>query len=141
LSREGEPVLGVLVTHGAMARGMVDAVERIAGSESDPIRAVSNEGRSPEDLARHVDELIGDRSAVVFTDLETGSCALAGRLVCREEGRRALLFGVNLPMLLDFVFHREMAIEELVPRLMKKGRGAVKCVPESLSHADPALPG
>lgn len=135
------PVLGVLVTHGSMAPGMVDAVERIAGSDPDALRAVSNEGRSPEDLAEHLDELIGDRVAVVFTDLETGSCALVGRLVCRERGTRALLFGVNLPMLLDFVFHRDMSLQELVPRLVKKGRGAVKGIPESMTHADSAVSG
>lgn len=136
-----EEVLGILVAHGAMAEGLVDAVRRIAGVEPDAILAVSNEGRSPERLEQEIDGLIGDRTAVIFTDLRTGSCALVAQLVCRDRGRRAIVFGVNLPMLLDFVFHRSLPLSELVPRLLRKGRDAIRSVPEPIARADPAVSG
>ncbi len=132
-------VLGIVLTHGSMAVGMVDAVQRIAGTEPEALRAVSNEGRAPQALVDEVEEIIGDRTAIVFTDLQTGSCALVARLVCREKGGRAVIFGANLAMLLDFVFHRTMPLDELVPRLLEKGKGAVTGVTESPSHADPAV--
>jgi mannose/fructose-specific phosphotransferase system component IIA len=37
-----------------------------------------------------------------------------------------MVFGMNLPMLLEFVFHRELSLSELVPRLLTKGREGVK---------------
>jgi mannose/fructose-specific phosphotransferase system component IIA len=33
---------------------------------------------------------------------------------------------MNLPMLLEFVFHRELSLSQLVPRLLAKGKEAVK---------------
>jgi mannose/fructose-specific phosphotransferase system component IIA len=126
-----DAVRGILVTHGAMAQGMVDAVVGISGVESGALVAVSNHGRSPEELqaAIRAELSAGEGPVVVFTDLGAGSCTLAARLSCRERRRVAVLTGVNLPMLLDFVFHREMALDELTDRLADKARSGVKVLP------------
>ncbi len=116
------PVRGVLVAHGSMARGMMDAMEKIAGTGEEVLTALSNEGLGPGTLQEKLDDLLGDSPAVVFTDLSSGSCALAARICCRERGARAVITGVNLPMLLDFVFNRHLPLGELVPRLLAKGR-------------------
>ena len=126
---EDPQVRGVLLSHGKMAEGMVDAVSKIAGLQEGALVALSNEGCDPQGLAEQVDELVGDAPAVVFTDLCTGSCALTAQLTCRDNGRRAVVFGMNLPMLLDFVFHRNLPLNELIPRLLEKGRDSVKSVP------------
>ncbi len=126
---EDPQVRGVLLSHGKMAEGMVDAVSKIAGLQEGALVALSNEGCDPQGLAEQVDELVGDAPAVVFTDLCTGSCALTAQLTCRDNGRRAVVFGMNLAMLLDFVFHRNLPLDELVPRLLEKGRDSVKSVP------------
>ncbi|MFC1575486.1 PTS sugar transporter subunit IIA [Gemmatimonadota bacterium] len=132
---EGGPVQGVLLAHGAMARGMADAVGKISGVEEGALSALSNEGKSPETLHDELDVIIGSRPAVVFTDLASGSCALAARICCREGENRAVVSGVNLPMLLDFVFHRHLSLDELVPRLLEKGKGSLKSTPEYPDHA------
>jgi len=123
---EVEPVRGVLLSHGQLAEGMVDAVQRIAGLEEGVLVAMSNVGQSPQGLADQVDALVGSATAVIFTDLGTGSCALTAHLTCRNHGCRAVVFGMNLPMLLDFVFHRELPLAQLVPRLLKKGKEGVR---------------
>lgn len=138
---EKESVLGILLAHGEMARGMVDAVSRIAGTDPEALVPVSNEERSPEQIEKDLEELMGERPTVVFTDLQTGSCALVARLTCRERENRVVVFGANLAMLLDFVFHRNLALQELVPRLLRKGRESVRSTPESLTHADSSLSG
>lgn len=127
---EAAPVRGILVAHGSMAQGMVDAVKRIAGVGEDALTALSNDGKSPEALVAELNQLLGSSSAVVFTDLASGSCALAARACCRNGGSQVVLFGVNLPILLDFVFHRELPLEELIPRLLEKGRGSLRSAPE-----------
>ena len=121
-----EVVRGVLLSHGKLAEGMVDAVRRITGLEEDILVPMSNEGQNPQGLADQVDALVGGEPVVVFTDLGTGSCALTAQLTCRDNGRRAVLFGMNLPMLLEFVFHRELPLSQLVPRLLAKGKEGVR---------------
>lgn len=122
---EATLVRGVVVGHGAMAAGLVDAVRRISGAPEDALVPLSNEGLGPDALREELDRLVGAGPTVVFTDMHSGSCALAARLACRVGGERAVVCGVNLPMLLDFVFHRDVAVPTLVERLVERGRSAV----------------
>jgi len=125
---ETEPVWGVVLAHGQMAQGMVDAVALISGI-SDALVPISNVGRGPEAMKSELLEAIGDRRTIVFTDIASGSCATTAAISCKHEGRRAVLCGVNLPVLLDFVFHRNLPLEELVPRLVAKGRDGLQSFP------------
>ncbi|MEX1256082.1 MAG: hypothetical protein WEG36_00535 [Gemmatimonadota bacterium] len=124
--REVPLVRGVLVTHGSMCFGMVDAVRKIAGAPADALVPVSNEAKGPDELLRTVDELAGPGPAIIFTDLQTGSCALAARFACRDPDGRRVVYGTNLPMLLDFVFHRHLSLDALVQRVLERGREAVR---------------
>jgi len=118
-------VRGVVVGHGAMAIGMVNAVRRIAGIEEDALVALSNEGKGPDALRDELTSIVRGGPVVVFTDMHAGSCAVAARVACRSGGRRAVVCGVNLPMLLEFAFHRSEPLEELVPRLVEQGRSSI----------------
>jgi mannose/fructose-specific phosphotransferase system component IIA len=111
-----------------MPRGLVDAVRHIAGNVADDLVPVSNEGLGPEQLTREIDEAAGSGPVVVFTDLLSGSCGVAAAYTCRDRERRAVICGVNLPMLLDFVFHTDMPLPQLVGRLVEKGREAIRAV-------------
>ena len=123
---ERERVRGVIVGHGDMPRGLVDAVRRIAGEAAEGLVAVSNDAKGPEALRREVDAAAGEGRAIVFVDLQSGSCGLAAAYACRGSAHRAVICGVNLPMLLDFVFHRELAMDALVVRLVEGGRAAIR---------------
>lgn len=122
-------IRGVVVAHGEMAQGVVNAVGRITGVQEGVLTAVSNEGRGPEELQDEIREVVADGPAVVFTDLGAGSCTLAARVSCRDRARVAVITGVNLPMLLDFVFHRDLPMEELLPRLEAKAREGIRVFP------------
>lgn len=128
-----EPVLarGIVVAHGNMAEGLVDAVRRIAGGAADALTPVSNEGLNPQELHTKLEELAGDGPTIVFADLLSGSCGMAAMVSCKDGGGRAVLCGVNLPILLDFVFHRDLPIGELVGRLEGKGRDGIRSLPEA----------
>ena len=129
VSTEQDQVRGVVVGHGDMSRGLVDAVRRIAGEAANGLAAVSNEGRGPDVLRAEVDAAAGPGPAIVFVDIQSGSCGLAALYACRGRVGRAVISGVNLPMLLDFVFHRELALEALVARLVDAGRAAIRAAP------------
>lgn len=118
-------VRGVVLAHGDMARGMVDAVRKISGAGEEALVPLSNEGRTPEALREALDELIGEAPAVVFTDLLAGSCAMAA-LAASRRGDTVVVCGANLPMLLDFVFHRDLPLDELRARLQSKGREGIR---------------
>ena len=130
---EGPEVRGIVVAHGAMAHGMVDAVRRIAGTAADALAPLSNEEKSPQDLKEELDRLAGDAPAILFADLLSGSCGMAAMVAARNSDRRAVVCGVNLPVLLDFVFHRDLPMEELVTRLVAKGRDGIRTIPAKAS--------
>lgn len=119
------PARGVVVGHGEMASGLVSAVRRIAGGAADALEALSNDGKAPEVLKGEIERLAGDDRVVVFVDLQAGSCGVAAYACCRERSQRAVICGVNLPMLLDFVFHRELPLDELADRLIQKSRASI----------------
>jgi mannose/fructose-specific phosphotransferase system component IIA len=109
-----------------MAQGLIDAVRRIAGDSADALTPLSNEGLGPPELRRSLEDMARSGPTVVFADLLNGSCGMAAFATCRNERDRAVVCGVNLPVLLDFVFHRDLPLEELVPRLVAKGREGIR---------------
>ncbi|MDZ7779889.1 MAG: hypothetical protein U5R14_08145 [Gemmatimonadota bacterium] len=119
---------GVVLAHGTMAVGLVDAVRHIAGSAADALVPLSNEGLSPEDVQARIEEAAGEGAAIVFVDLQAGSCCTAALASCRACADRIVVTGVNLPMLLDFVFNRGLPFEELEQRLVDRGRSAIRPV-------------
>ncbi|MGB1840889.1 MAG: PTS sugar transporter subunit IIA [Longimicrobiales bacterium] len=121
----GPTIRGVVVAHGPMATAMVDAVRRIAGDRADALVPVSNDGKGPDELRNELEGLVGEERAVVFTDLLAGSCGMAAMSSCRNRERRAVVAGVNLAMLLEFVFHHDLPLDELVQRVQDRGRASI----------------
>lgn len=124
-------IRGVVVAHGSMADGLIDAVRCIAGGAADALVPVSNEGRNPQQLRASIQKVAGDGPVVVFADLLSGSCGMAAFASCREADQSTVVCGVNLPVLLDFVFHRDLPMDELIPRLVAKGREGLRELPRS----------
>ena len=119
------PARGVVLAHGGLAEGLVAAVRQIAGVTDDALVGVSHGGEDRQELCeRAVSELRGRRN-LLFTDLPSGGCHLAALIVTRERPEVPVITGVNLPMLLDFVFNRRLDFDELVPRLAVKGQVAI----------------
>ena len=120
-----EPARGVVVAHGELADGLVSAVRQIVGVTPETLVAVPNLGLGREDLCERTLTALSGARNLVFTDLPGGSCHLAAMIVTRRRPDVPVITGVNLPMLLDFVFNRALGFEELVPRLAEKGRAAI----------------
>lgn len=135
-------VRGILLAHGDMAAGIVDAVRQITGAGPDVLVPLSNRGLSPASLATRARDLAGGAPAILFTDLPAGSCGFAARTLARETTDLVVISGVNLPVLLEFVMRRELPLRELVPKLLAKGRASIGCAPAAFeSHGDRAVSG
>lgn len=137
-----EEVRGLVVAHSSLAEGLVAAVRQIAGVGEEVLRPLSNEGRGPEGLLEALQRELGAAPAILFTDMASGSCAFAARKITLSRPDTGVVCGVNLPILLDFVFHRDLPLPELVGRLTEKGRAGISgAYKEGAAHADRALSG
>ncbi|HET8713411.1 MAG TPA: hypothetical protein VFM23_06990 [Gemmatimonadales bacterium] len=116
---------GIIVSHAAVAQALVAAVTAITGIEG-ALTAVSNEGCGTEALAERLREAVGEGPALLFVDLPGGSCMTSSTRYARQHADIAVVTGVNLAMLLDFVFHRDISPEEAARRAVDSGAKAIK---------------
>jgi mannose/fructose-specific phosphotransferase system component IIA len=120
-----ELLRGVVVSHAELAGALVAAVQAISGVDG-ALEAVSNEGCDPEALASRIGRATGDGPAVLFVDLPGGSCLTSALRLARGRGSVSVVTGVNLAMLLDFVFHRELSPAEAARRAVQAGEQAIR---------------
>ena len=94
-----EKLTGIVFAHADLAQAIVSAVQAIAG-----------------------------RPALIFADMPGGSCAFSAAAFARGRAAVRVVTGVNLAMLLDFAFHRDLAPAEAAARACETGRGSVTLV-------------
>ena len=123
------PTSGVVVAHANLAAALVEAAEGIAGIRG-ALHPISNDGLSPQELRERVEAPIDGGGAIVFTDLASGSCTFAGRAVARGSGAVVVVTGVSLPMLIDFLFHRDLPPEELARRVVDRAKAGAVVIAE-----------
>src|SRR5262245_65003610 len=99
-----KPLRGVIVSHADVAAALVAAVQSIAGI-ADALVPVSNAGCDRDALFRNLSAAVADSPAVLFIDLPGGSCLTSAATYAHGRPELAVVTGVNLAMLLDFVFH------------------------------------
>ena len=117
---------GVIVSHAAVAKAMVDAVTAITGIEG-ALTPISNEGCGTAELGERLRDAVGSGPAVLFVDLPGGSCFTSSARYAKQGGADiAVVTGVNLAMLLDFVFHRDITPAEAARRAVEAGGKAIR---------------
>jgi mannose/fructose-specific phosphotransferase system component IIA len=116
---------GVIVSHAAVAEALVKAVVAITGIEG-ALLPISNEGCDAEALTERLTAALAGRPAVLFIDLPGGSCLTSALRQARGRADLAVVTGVNLAMLLDFVFHRDVTPAEAARRAGEAGAKAIR---------------
>ena len=120
-----EELRGVVVCHGTMAEALVKAAEQISGVDA-ALVPVSNTGCDRDTLEQRVLAAVGQRPAVVFVDMASGSCLFAVLKRLRAEPSVKVVTGVNLAMLVDFVFHRTLSPQEAATRAAATGQASIR---------------
>jgi PTS system mannose-specific IIB component len=110
-----------------MAAALVEAVESIAG-DTGPFIAISNIGATRESLCEDIADAVGEDPAVVFVDMPGGSCLHATLMELKDRPNVAVVAGVNLPMLLEFAFHRDLPASEAAERAAAAGERAIRAM-------------
>ncbi|HVH11370.1 MAG TPA: hypothetical protein VM736_16360 [Gemmatimonadales bacterium] len=120
-----EPLRGVIVSHAAVAEALRVAVATITGVD-DALVPVSNDGCDTGALAERLTAAIAGKPAVLFVDLPGGSCLTSSIRLARGNAGVAVVTGVNLAMLLDFVFHRDLPPADAARRAAEAGGRAIR---------------
>ena len=124
----------VIVTHADLAEALLATARSVYG-EFDGCHAVSNQSKSPEALSRELDAIVSGRgNYLMMVDYFGGSTCHACLSIARNHSNVRLVSGVNLPMLLAFLYRRdEVTFEELPRELTERGHGSIRIVdPENL---------
>ena len=119
------PLRGVIVSHAALWQALVTAVEAITGI-TEALVPVSNDGCDREALFAILAAAVGETPAVLFIDLPGGSCLTGAATYARHRPHLAVVTGVNLAMLLDFVFHRDLSPADAAQRAATAGAKAIR---------------
>lgn len=117
-------IIGVVVGHANLAAALVAAVEQIAGPGHDML-AISNTDCDRGTLESRILEAVANRPAIIFIDMPSGSCLFAAMRRLEEMPGVRLVTGVNLAMLLEFVFRRDGLVEEVAAAVTEAGSRAV----------------
>ena len=101
--------IGVILTsHGDMAKGVLDSATMIFGKQEAVDADIFPDGSRPEDLRKKYEDSIanfGDDAKVLFMcDIWGGTpFNQASQIVAKHPDRMALITGMNLPMLIDWM--------------------------------------
>lgn len=120
-----EELRGVVVCHGTLADALVKAAEQISGL-SGALVPVSNTGCDRDALEDRILAAVNSRPAVVFVDMASGSCLFAVLKRLRSDQLVKVVTGVNLAMLVDFVFHRSLSPAEAAKRAATAGEKSIR---------------
>jgi PTS system mannose-specific IIA component len=122
-------IRALVITHGRLGEELVRVAKMILGPE-EGLEAMSNSGRSADDITTAVRDWLGEAdaagAALILVDDYGGSCATAAQLACGGRPDAVVISGVNLAMVLGFLTWRENGeLDELSRRLVAKGRAAI----------------
>ncbi|HET9066690.1 MAG TPA: hypothetical protein VFN22_12790 [Gemmatimonadales bacterium] len=117
-------ITGVVVGHANLAAALLAAVEQIAGPEHG-LRAISNTDCDRGTLETRILDAVAGHPAIIFIDMPSGSCLFAAMRRLEEMPGVRLITGVNLAMLLEFVFRRDGSVDEVAAEVTEAGRRAV----------------
>jgi len=121
-------VPALLVMHADLASALLRAAERVTGPFDD-VTVLSNDGLSGPELERRIEEAVAGwaHGGLVLTDFWGGSCHICGSAALRGHGEIALLTGINLPVLIDYLHNRDRyGVDELAERLSRKGQESIR---------------
>jgi len=125
-------VRAVIVTHGNLGAELVETAETVFGSFTG-VSAVSNTQKSPQKLTEDIREELAkggpEDRFIVFADFFGGSCCHACLGIEQDREDVRLVTGINLPMLLAYLYKRdEVPFEALPEELVQRGQRSIRVV-------------
>lgn len=118
----------VVVAHGHFATGAASALELIAGKQEEVAVIDFSEGMSAQTVKEKIAaELVDQSEVLVLSDLLCGTpFKVSTELMAEFNGKMNVLSGLNLAMLIEAAFARNMlSFDELVDKLVTTAKDGV----------------
>jgi mannose/fructose/sorbose-specific phosphotransferase system IIA component len=127
----------VIVTHGAMTDGLLDAAHMIVGEQEGMAGVALKESDDIESLmervAAAVEEVDAGDGVLVLVDVFGASPFNASARLAMTRDGMEVLTGVSLPMLLELMVQREdQGLQELVEIAREAGTSGIRTLSEAL---------
>jgi PTS system mannose-specific IIA component len=128
----------LVVSHGALAEGMLDAMQMITGPQEKVLALGLKETEAPEDLIDRIreaaDALDDGDGVLIMVDLYGATpFNSSSRLFMESSHSIEVVTGVNLPMLVEIVMSREgVSLADLLQQAYQAGQGGIKLLPDSI---------
>lgn len=122
-------ILGLFTGHSDFAHSAVKSAEQIIGEQQNYI-CISNRGRSADDMETEINRVLETNDfehCFIFVDFYGSSTTVPAVKAGRSFSNVTVIFGYNLPMVIDFFLHRvKKGPDALRDKLLDIGRNAVK---------------
>jgi PTS system mannose-specific IIA component len=134
----------VLVSHGGLAAGMLDAMQMIVGEQEAVAHLALHETDDVDTLVDRVgeavDQVAGEEGTLILVDLFGASPFNASSRLAMSRGRQIeVLTGLNLPMLVELVIQRDgLTLKEAAALARQSGLGGIRTLSETLGGKSPA---
>jgi mannose/fructose/sorbose-specific phosphotransferase system IIA component len=129
----------ILVCHGTLAEGLLNAMNLITGPQEDVTAISLAEEDSIDGLESRVEAAVQDRqpgqAALILVDLFGASPFNVSARVASRMAGVDVITGVNLPMLLETAIRRdEITLSQLAPLARDAGGGGIKVLSELMDQ-------
>jgi len=128
----------LVITHGKLARELVNAAEMIVG-EIEGIEAVSIGWNDDVELAKQriqeaLKKVDGDKGVLLLTDMFGGTPTNLGLSFLKTD-KIEIVTGVNLPMLIKLISlqKEKLSLKEIALKVKERGQQSVYIASEILS--------
>lgn len=124
-------IYGIFAGHGDFAYETIKSCESIIGNQEN-YSVISNRDLSNEEIYKNFENIIKKHSEhkefFIFIDFYGSSISLpAIRIKQNSENSITLIFGYNLPMVIDFFLHRnKLKGEQLFEKIIDVGRKGIR---------------
>lgn len=120
----------VIVAHGGLAREYLAAMEHVVGrhpgTAAVAIGPEDDRGAKQAEIDAAVAEVDEGEGVVVVTDMFGGTPSNLAMRACRQ-GKRVVLYGANMPLLIKLAKARGLALDDAVSCALTAGRKYIDC--------------
>lgn len=130
----------ILVSHGELAAGLMNAVELIIGTQDDVELISLQEGDSIEELGHRIERAIsallpGSEGIIILVDLFGASPFNQAAIEASKHDNIEVISGINLPMLLEVLLMKEsLSFSELIKHARQSGINSIKVLSEIIAQ-------
>jgi len=128
----------IVVSHGGMAEGLMDAMRMITGEQERVVAISLNESDAPEDLGERIKEVLpemddGDGVLIMVDLFGATPFNASSRLYLELDRKIEIVTGANLPMLVETVISRGgNDLKSVFECALQSGKDGVQSVPDSI---------